>query len=144
MTINYTFNVRFSKEDIENFVNREIKEPNDTCMKIAYFENFGNDDTYNFNIFTINDGRIVKNELVSIIDWIRNRYFSALDVEIWVDKLTNEFGTEKFEINITDFYEEDIEYIAKFSNDFCNDSDDSSETKDINDLNDCVEVGGEY
>jgi len=138
MTINYTFNVRCSKEDIEDFVNRELKGTDPDYMKIAYFENFGNDDTYNFNIFTIDNGRIVNNESVSIIDWIMDRYFSAIDVEIMIDKSTNEFGAEKFEINITDFYEEDIEYIAKFSNDFCNDSG-NSEIENANALNDCIE-----
>lgn len=142
MTTNYSFNVRFSKEDIEDFVNREIKRPNDTnYMKIAYFENFGKNDTYNFNIFTINNGRIIDNKLVSIIDWIKNRYFSDIDVEMFANQLADGYGDEKFEISITsDFYEEDFKYITKFSNDFCKDPGDS-ETKDTNDLNDCIDMG---
>ena len=140
MTINYAFNVRFSKKDIEDFVNREIKEPNDTCMKIAYFENFGNNDTYDFDIFTISNWHIISRELVSIVDWIKNKYFSDIDVKIWADQLPDRYGTEKFEIHIENLYEEDFKYVTKFSNDLYKDPVDN-EPKDINGLNDCVDMG---
>lgn len=140
MTINYAFNVRFSKKDIEDFVNREIKEPNDTYMNIAYFENFGDNDTYDFDIFTIYNGRIISRELVSIVDWIKNKYFSDINIKIWVDQLPDGYGAEKFEIHIENLYEEDFKYVTKFSNDLCKDLSDN-ESKDINSLNDCVDMG---
>lgn len=141
MTINYAFNARFSKKDIEDFVNRELKGSNDTnYTRIAYFENFGNNDTYDFEIFTINDWRIIGRELVSIADWIKNRYFSDIDVKIWADQLPDKYRDEKFEIRIENLYEEDFKYVTKFSNDLCKDPGDSK-TKDINNLNDCVDMG---
>ena len=131
MTIDYEFNVRLNREEIEDFVNRKLKEKYPNIFKIAYFENYGKDYEYNFNIFTIDNGRIVNNQFVSIIDFIRENFFENMDVDIIPD--TTDIESGEFKITITDFYEEDFEAIARFSNEICDDSNDDK------DINDCIE-----